>query len=270
MSPGLPGRRWPVVTIAVVGIAPAFAANAASYLAVLAAYAMMRPAEFRAVPRKPATGNILHQVREGLVYSWNTPPVLFLFILLAIIGMFGFNFTVVIPLVAEFVLKVGPQQFGLLTSAMGAGSLVAALVMAAVGRPGQSGLLLIATAFVAVLAAVALSSVYVVTLGLLFVLGAAGVSFSTTINTSLQVMVPDELRGRVMSIFFLLFAGSTPVGGFLTGFLGEHLGVRAALLMVAGVSAGGVALAAAYRLRAHAGFSVSSDGEDAPLMRPGP
>ncbi|MCZ7577681.1 MAG: MFS transporter [Dehalococcoidia bacterium] len=61
------------VTIAVIGIAPAFAANAASYLAVLLAYAMMRPAEFRAVPRKPATGNIFHQIREGLAYSWGTP-----------------------------------------------------------------------------------------------------------------------------------------------------------------------------------------------------
>lgn len=237
------------VTIAAIGIGWAFTANAASFIAVLGAYALMRPSEFRAVPRKPAAGNILNQVREGITYSWRTPPVLFFFILLALIGTFGFNFTVVVPLVAEFVLKVGPQQFGLLTSAMGAGSLVAALTMAATGRPGPKVLLLIAAAFSSVLAAVALSPIYALTAGLLFLLGTCGVAFSTTINTSLQVMVPDELRGRVMSIFFLLIAGSTPLGGFVTGFLGEHIGVRGGLLAMAGACFLGVFLAGLYYFR---------------------
>ncbi|WP_322795456.1 MFS transporter [Tepidiforma sp.] len=250
------------VTIAAIGIAPAFAANAASFLAVLVAYALMRPAEFRAVPRQPARGNLLMQVHEGLRYARRTPTVLFFFILLGFIGTFGYNFTVVVPLVAEFVLKVGPQQFGLLTSAMGAGSLAAALVMAATGRPGPGLLLGVAAAFTGLFALVALSPVYALTAGLLVLLGMAGVVFSTTINTSLQVIVPDELRGRVMSIFFLLFAGSTPIGGFITGFLGEHLGVRPGLLLMASACAAGVALAAVYYARvARGAFRALEPGE---------
>ncbi|WBL37211.1 MFS transporter [Tepidiforma flava] len=238
------------VTIGVIGLSWAFAANAASFIAVLAAYALMRPSEFRAVPRAAARGNVLHQVREGIVYSARTPTVAFFFILLGIIGTFGYNFTVIVPLVAEFVLKVGPEKFGMLTSAMGAGSLIAALVMAATGRLRPSWLLLASAVFAALLAAIAFSPVYAVTAGLLFLLGIVGVAFSTTINTSLQVAVPDELRGRVMSIFFLLFAGSTPVGGYITGFLAEHLGVGWGLAIMAGLCGFGTLLGAAYYLRA--------------------
>jgi len=237
------------VTIAAIGLSWAFAANAASFLAVLAAYALMRPAEFRAVPRNAARGNVFHQVREGLVYSAKTPAVAFFFILIGIIGTFGYNFTVIVPLVAEFILRVGPEKFGMLTSAMGAGSLAAALAMAAMGRLRPGWLLVAAAAFSALLAAVAFSPVYALTLALLFALGMVGVAFSTTINTSLQVTVPDELRGRVMSIFFLLFAGSTPIGGYITGFLAEHLGVRAGLTIMAGLCAGGTLLATLYFVR---------------------
>ncbi|GIW14340.1 MAG: MFS transporter [Tepidiforma sp.] len=237
------------VTIAAIGLSWAFAANAASFLAVLAAYALMRPSEFRAVPKSPARGNVLRQVRDGLAYSARTPAVAFFFILLGVIGTFGYNFTVIVPLVAEFVLHVGPQKFGMLTSAMGAGSLTAALIMAATGRLRPAWLLLASAAFSGLLAAVAFSPLYAVTVALLFFLGIVGVAFSTTINTSLQVIVPDELRGRVMSIFFLLFAGSTPIGGYITGFLAEHLGVRVALTAMASLCAAGTILAAAYYIR---------------------
>lgn len=237
------------LTIAAIGLSWAFAANAASFLAVLAAYALMRADEFRALPRNAAPGNVFQQVREGLVYSAKTPAVAFFFILTGIIGTFGYNFTVIVPLVAEFILRVGPEKFGILTSAMGAGSLAAALAMAALGRLRPGWLLLAATAFSALLAAVAFSPVYTLTLALLFALGMVGVAFTTTINTSLQVKVPDELRGRVMSIFFLLFAGSTPIGGYITGFLTEHLGVRAGLTIMAGLCGGGTLLATVYFLR---------------------
>ncbi|MCC7363928.1 MAG: MFS transporter [Dehalococcoidia bacterium] len=238
------------VLIGVVGMSATFFVNAASYVAVLAAYAAMRPAGFHVVARRSAGGGVFAQVAEGIRYSVRTPQVAFLFILLAFLGTFGFNFTVVIPLVAEFVLEVGPQQFGLLTSAMGAGSLVAALVLAGVGRPTVRLLLVSSTAFVVFFAAIALSPWYAVTAGLLFALGIASVSFSTTANTRLQLLVPDELRGRVMSIFFLLFAGSTPVGGYITGVLAESIGVPAALAIMAAVCAAGLVVALAY-LAAH-------------------
>lgn len=235
------------IAIAAVGMSTAFFVNAASFVAVLGAYAVMRPQEFHSAPPARAKGNVLAQVREGIRYSVRTPQVLFLFILLGFLGTFGYNFTVLIPLVAEFVLKVGPKQFGLLTSAMGLGSLAAALTMAATGKLSHRGLLTVAAMFVVVFSLVALSPSYYATAALLVVLGTISVLFSTTINTTLQVIVPDELRGRVMSIFFLLFAGSTPIGGYLTGVLAEHLGVTTALLVMAVLCGAGVVTAAVYR-----------------------
>jgi predicted MFS family arabinose efflux permease len=242
MGPAVAG-----VAIATVGLSTAFLVNAASFVAVIFAYSIMHPADFHSTPPKKANGNVLSQVREGLSYSWKTPQVLFLFILLAFLGTFGFNFTVLIPLVAEFVLKVGPGQFGLLTSSMGVGSLIAALAMAATGRLSHRNLLFAGAAFVGLFAAIAISGSYWLTAGLLVALGVVSVLFSTTVNTTLQITVPDELRGRVMSIFFLLFAGSTPIGGYLTGAMAESFGVTRALLVMASVCAVGIGVAATYR-----------------------
>ncbi|MEO8541353.1 MAG: MFS transporter [bacterium] len=250
------------IAIATVGMSTAFLVNAASFVAVLGAYAIMRPADFHTVPPKKATGNVLSQVREGLVYSWKTPQVLFLFILLAFLGTFGFNFTVLIPLVAEFVLKVGPTQFGLLISAMGLGSLIAALAIAATGRLSHRNLLFVGAAFVGLFVAVSVSGSYYLTAALLFVLGIVSVLFSTTVNTTLQITVPDELRGRVMSIFFLLFAGSTPIGAYLTGVMAEQFGVTKALLVMASLCGLGVGVAATY-------WHLSGVSRQVPLGLPG-
>lgn len=239
------------VTIAVVGISTAFFLNAASYIAVIAAYFMMNTADFQAQARMKAHGSVLSQLGEGVKYSWRTPAVLFLFILLFFIGTFGYNFSVVIPLVAEFVLHVGSAKFGLLTSFMGAGSLAAALALASKGETSPRFLLIATALFVATFAGVAASHSFLLTSLLLVVLGGAGVAFSTIINTSLQIIVPDELRGRVMSIFFLLFAGSTPIGGYITGSLGSVIGVPETLAIEAAVCAVGLGIAIGY-LSAHA------------------
>ncbi|MBI2767801.1 MAG: MFS transporter [Chloroflexi bacterium] len=241
LGPGVGG-----LAIAWVGLSTTFFLNAASFVAVIGAYAIMRPSEFNSPHRRAAQGNVLRQIGEGIAYSVRTPAVLFVFILLAFIGTFGFNFTVVIPLVAEFALKVGPSKFGLLTSAMGAGSLVGALAIAAFGKASTKVLLLDCVGFVLLFAAIALSTSYPLTAALFVLLGGTSVIFSTTINTSLQLTVPDHLRGRVMSIFFLLFAGSTPVGGYLTGFLGEKYGVRPTLAAEAIISGVGIVVALAY------------------------
>ncbi|MGE0601943.1 MAG: MFS transporter [Dehalococcoidia bacterium] len=254
------------VAIATVGMSTAFLINAASYIAVLGAYAIMRPEEFFTVPKRPPTGNVLHQIRQGISYSVRTPGILFFFILLAFFGTFGFNFTVLIPLVAEFVLKVDAKQFGFLTSAMGAGSLLAALGMAAVGRLSVRGVMVAAGAFIVVFVGIAVSHSYYLTAAMLVVLGVVSVLFSTTINTTLQITVPDELRGRVMSIFFLLFAGSTPIGGYLTGVLAETFGVTAALVVMASICGTGLVTALVYRQVTGLGWS----GEVKPAPLPAP
>lgn len=255
------------VAIATVGMSTAFLLNATSYIAVLGAYAIMRPEEFFTVPKRPPAGNVLSQIRQGISYSVHTPGILFFFILLAFFGTFGFNFTVLIPLVAEFVLKVDAKQFGFLTSAMGAGSLIAALGMAAVGRLSVRGVMVAAGAFIVVFVGIAVSQSYYLTAAFLVVLGVVSVLFSTTINTTLQITVPDELRGRVMSIFFLLFAGSTPIGGYLTGVLAEAFGVTTALVVMASMCVVGLLTALAYRHFTGLGWADESQAVAAPHRR---
>ncbi|MEO9256519.1 MAG: MFS transporter [Tepidiformaceae bacterium] len=246
--------------ILTVGISAAFFLNAVSYIGVLGAYAMMRPEDFRAQAMKKATGSVFSQLAEGIRYSWRTPSILFLFILLAFIGTFGYNFSIVIPLVAKFVLHGGPGEFSVLTSAMGVGSLVAALLLAATGQASQRLLLIATFLFIVIFAMIAASPWFIVTTGLLVGLGVASIFFSTTINTSLQLNVPDELRGRVMSIFFLLFAGTTPIGGWVTGYLGDVIGVPETLGIEAAICGLGLAVALAYR------FLHNTDFREKPVL----
>jgi MFS family permease len=88
--------------------------------------------------------------------------------------------------------------------------------------------------------------VYLLTLALLLLLGVANTTFASTANTSLQLATPDHLRGRVMALYMLLFAGSTPIGGFLTGFVAQTMGVSSAIALNAAACFAGVAIGLAY------------------------
>lgn len=248
MGPALGG-----IAIAAVGTEATFFINAASFLAVIIAYLTLRTSELHP-PAGRGHGGVLAQVGQAFAYSWRTPPVLLVLVLIAFVGTFGFNFTVFIPLVAEFVLRVGPEKFGLLSSCLGLGSVVAALVQAFVGRASVRVLLVAALAFVVSVGAVAASRSYAVTGALLFLVGLGAVAFTTNANTIVQLSVPDELRGRVMSVYFFVFAGSTPVGGWFTGFVAEHASVPTAVAVDAALAGVGVLAALWVRARHAASF----------------
>jgi MFS family permease len=233
------------VIIAVVGVGAAFFINGASFIAVIIGLLLMRP-RLLYPTRRSGEGRVLEQLAEGLRYSLRTPAILLIVILMAAIGTFGYNFTVVLPLLARNALHVGSIGFGAMTSAVGVGSLVAALTLATLRKTSRRTLLIGAMAFTVFLAAVAASPWYWLTLVLLVALGVASISFTATANTSLQLSAPDQLRGRVMSLYMLLFAGTTPIGGALTGIMAEHLGIRLAVGIEAGVCVVGIAAALAY------------------------
>jgi MFS family permease len=233
------------VIIAVVGVGTAFFMNGVSFIAVIIGLLLMKPGLLYPATRG-GEGRLLEQLAEGLRYSLRTPAILLILILMAAIGTFGYNFTVVLPLLARNVLHVGSIGFGGMTSAMGVGSLAAALALATLRKPSRRTLFIGAMAFAILLAAVAASHWYVLTLVLLVALGAASISFTATANSSLQISAPDHLRGRVMSLYMLLFAGTTPIGGELTGFMAEHIGVRPTVGIEAAVCAVGIAAALAY------------------------
>ena len=235
------------IVIASVGLAVCFYVNALSFLAMLAGLLLMREGLLRAPPRRPA-GRVLSQLVEGISYAVRTPAVLLIVILMGTLGTFGYNFTVVLPLLARNVLGVGAEGFGALTSAMGAGSLAAALVLATLRRTSRRTLFLGAASFTLLLAVLAGSRWYAVSLVVMVLLGIAGLAFTATANALLQLSVPDVLRGRILSLYTLLFLGSTPIGGLVTGFLADRWGIQMALGLESLVCAVGVIGGLSYYL----------------------
>lgn len=230
--------------IATLGIAPAIYVNAASFLATITALLLMNPAELHAAP--PAMrGPVRRRLLEGLAFALRTPAVLQILVVVAAIGTFGYNFTVVMPLLAGFVLFTDAVGFGTLSACLGLGSLAAAITTAYARQITMRRLLLGSGGFSLLLGAVAVSPYFALSALLLVALGFAGVTFATTANTLLQLNAPDELRGRVMSLYVLLFIGSTPLGGLLIGSLSSVIGVTATLLtcaLLCGLGVGGVLL----------------------------
>lgn len=235
--------------IAQVGIAPTLFLNALSFVAVVAGLMRMDRSTF-VVRTGRSADPVGQQLVEGLRYVWHTPEVLLIMLVVAAIGTFGYNFSVSLPLLAGFVLNTSAAGFGGLSAFLGTGSLLGAVSTAFAGNVSLRRLLLGSTAFSLLLGAVALSTSFALSAVLLVALGYAGIIFATSANTLLQLTVPDELRGRVMSLYILLFAGSTPIGGFLIGSLSDVIGVSWTLLVCAGLCLAGVSGAALYHWRA--------------------
>ena len=249
--------------IAQFGIAPALYFNAASYVAVIIALLMMREKDLFTAATAPV-GAAWTRLKEGLSYSWHTPKLLVLIIALAAIGTFGYNFTVILPLISNYILRIDAAGFGLLSSVFGIGSLAAAISTAYGKTPSMRRILLAAAVFSVLLGLTAISHVFAATALILAALGGAGIIFATAVNTLMQLNTPDELRGRVMSINVLLVLGSTPVGAFLIGLMSDHLGVPAAILTCALLCLLGVGIAALY-WRQHAENEALPQPQSAPV-----
>ncbi|MCX6047305.1 MAG: MFS transporter [Chloroflexi bacterium] len=243
------------LTIATLGIAGAFYANAISFVPAIATLWAMKPELFLAVP-PPVRGNVFTQVGEGLSYVRHTTSAFVVVIVMAILGTFGYNFSVTLPLIAEFVLHTNAIGFGALTAFMGVGSLFGALILAYRSQATYPLLLGSSAVFAIFLLGVALSHLFAFTAVLLVLLGFASIAYTATSNTLLQLNTPDHLRGRVMSIFFLLFAGTTPIGGFITGTVATYIGVPETLMIEAGICAVGAVIGIRYYYRHRAEILV--------------
>jgi len=233
------------LTIAAIGVGGAFLLNGLSFLASISALLLMRDSELRHVER-PARGNVLGQLAEGIRYAFNTREIFLIIIAMASLGTFGYNFSTMLPLIARFILHIDALGFGSLFSAMGAGSVIGALVVAYFGRSSKKTLFAASMAFSLVLICIALSTWYALTLVLFAALGLSSITFSATANTRLQLLVPDELRGRVMSMYTLLFAGTTPIGAVIIGGLASRISVSATITLMGCLCAAGTLLALSY------------------------
>ena len=229
LGPGIGG-----LIIAAWGIGWCFALNAVGFLAVLTSLALLDTRRLHETRRGPR-GALWTQLADGLRYAARQPRLRFTILVLAFIGTFGYNFGVVLPLLARQALGLDSVGFGSLNTAMGIGSLVAALGVVARLTPTDRGVLLAGGVFSVLLLVVAFVPWYAVLLIVLVGLGLANVSYSALTNTTLQLYSDEAYRGRVLSLYTLLFAGTTPIGGALTGWLADAWGIRAALALEAGV-----------------------------------
>ncbi|HLZ72339.1 MAG TPA: MFS transporter [Dehalococcoidia bacterium] len=233
------------VALATVGVAGCFWLNAASFLATIGGLVLMRPERFFSISR-PRRDPPLRLLREGVGYALRTPAIFVLVITLAFFGTFAFNFTVVVPLLARFTLRSGSLGYGLLFSAQGAGALVAALGLAYTRGQSLRTVFAGGLALSLALLCLGLSTIYGVSAALLALIGGAGIIYSASAQTRLQIIVPDQLRGRVMSIYTLLFAGTTPIGSVFIGAVSEHWNVQASLIASGALALVGLALAWLY------------------------
>ncbi len=187
-------------------------------------------------------------MRAGLRYVWRTPALRVPLVMMAVVSTLAYNFSVVLPLLARVVYGRGGGAYGALFAAMGVGALAGALLMASRARPSRRLLVVSTFTFGVLTVLLAAAPGYALGLVLLVPLGAAGVLFVSTTNSLLQLNAEDAMRGRVMALWAVVFLGSTPIGGPLTGLLAREFGVRAAVA-VGGVAALATAAGALWALR---------------------
>ncbi len=231
VGPGIAG-----LIIAAVGEAPLFLLNAISFIPVLISLAMLDQSQLYAQRAALAETTLeAHATRnsmsEGLDYVRRTPIVLLLILVVGVISLFGLNFNITIPLYAQQVLNTGAQGYGFLSSAFGLGALASALWLALSNRrPSLNRILIGTVAFGVFECLFSLSHWYPLSLVLIALVGFCLVSFTATANTTLQTVTPNNLRGRIMSMYMLVLNGTTPLGNLLTGGIAHAFGTGIAIL----------------------------------------
>ena len=240
------------LAIGLLDISLAFALNALTFVAVIAALLAMRTQDLRPATTSPmprSVSAVVANLTEGLGYVRRTPVVLLAVSVIGLVALAGMNFNVLMPGFARDGLGVGATGFGFLMAASGIGSLAAALGIAFLrGRPGPQILIGGALVLGALEVIVALTRSFPISLVGMFGIGAGGIAMAATGNTMIQLAVPDELRGRVMSVYTTVFAGSAPIGGLLFGWIASRAGPSSALL-VGGLAALAVATIAGLAAR---------------------
>ena len=216
--------------IAVFGEGVCFLINAASYLAVIFAIGAMRLR-----PAKPRQNrkHVLHELREGVGYAVGSAPIRSILILIALMGLVGMPYTVLLPVFAREILQGGAHTFGFLMAAAGLGALASTIFLAS--RKSVLGLgkvIVIATGVFGLgLIGFALSRALPLSLLFLGMTGFGAMAMIASSNTVVQTIVEDEKRGRVMSFFTMAVMGMTPLGSLAAGVSADAVGAPATLIV---------------------------------------
>jgi MFS family permease len=216
------------VIIAAFGVGVCFAVNTVSFLAVLTGLALMRVDELVPLDRPERHPPWIKSIREGLGYARRSPRVRLVLMMTTVVSTVGFNFHVLVPVLAADTLDAGPRTFGILSAAFGGGALTGALLSASLGRASWRALLAGVGGFSIALLALAPLHTVVACAVLLYVVGVCFTLWTANSQTLLQLTAPDHLRGRVVSLYLFAFAGLAPLGGLLAGWLSEVGGTQLA------------------------------------------
>ena len=234
------------VLIAAVGSGWAFGINAISYVAVITGLLLMRPSELVPQPIKQRGPG---QIREGLRYVKRRPQLLWPIVLVFFIGTFGYNWAIILSAYARNVFSSGADVYGLFNTAIAAGSVVGALLAA---RRSTSRLFVLFACAIGVgvlLILVGLTPWFWLFTVLLVFTGLLSVTFNTLANSTVQLGTDPALRGRVMSLYMLVFMGGTPIGSIIVGAVTQRWGAPVALILTGSVCLVAAAVAAVLAAR---------------------
>jgi MFS family permease len=254
--------------IALLGIPTLFFLNALSFLAVIGGLLLMRTAELVPVARgEPQHGMArIRALGDGFRFIFGNRTLLITFVMVAVLGTMGFNFNVLLPLEATSVLRSDAAVFGLLTSALGAGALAGALLLAQRGDAPTNRLLVgMAGAFGLLEAAIALPRSVPLTLAVIVLTGFCMSSFAASANTRMQLSSPAHLRGRVMSVYTMVFIGTTPIGNLVVSVVARSAGVGWSFV-ISGLPCFLAALAAYFLWRRRTPTAGAGDGSFVPAV----
>jgi MFS family permease len=230
------------IVVAEIGEGWCFFCNGVSYVAVIVGLLLMQLPERR---RLAATGSTLRNIVEGFRFVRHTRPIRALLLLLGLVSLVGMPYAVLMPIFADRILHGGARGLGILMSATGVGALTGALFLASRGS-GVRGLgrwvARASAGFGISLILFAVSRSFWLSAALLVPVGASMMVHMASSNTLIQSMVPDHLRGRVMSVYSMMFMGMAPFGALLSGMIAERFGAPAAIVVGAVACLGGAAV----------------------------
>lgn len=229
------------LAIAHLGSAGAFLFNALSFLPCAAAYAFLRLSG--QTPPSTRRVSLMVRLREGLTYTRRSARISTLVALGFFVALFCDNNGVVVPMVAEHLMRASPEAFGIMTSCVGAGSMAGAALMARTRKPSMVMSFGSAILLAGLLALLGISRWYLVTCAILVLSGMAAMVFIISNSALVTTTASQELRGRVSSIRLVLGSIAAPCGGYLTGALATSLGVRFSLVTLGGLCLVGIAIA---------------------------
>jgi MFS family permease len=216
--------------IALLGMGPAFLIATAGLLAPLVSLTRLRPGELHREPLLPRAQRERARITDGLRYVWRRHDLVLPITLVSVVGAAGFNFQVTLPVLSKVVYQTGAASFGLLATALAAGSLAGALAGSwRRARPSAYLVLGAAVGFGGFSMLVGFSSPYWLVLALLLPTGFFALFFAQAANQRVQLGCEGRFRGRVMAIYILVFLGTTPLGALAVGWWAERYGAESAI-----------------------------------------